>query len=406
MRRYLPLIFLAACVGDSDDPVTPGPIADCVPDEAAYEATVRPLIEANCARCHGTSPNFGAPFSLLTYAPLLEGQEGGRIVDEIVREVQSGSMPPAGAPDPSAEERATIVEWASCGAETVSSPLEPTRPPFTSPNDPPPDLETIDLVAADLAVGPDVKDRYNDIDFTNLTDEDVFIRRFDAIVDESRVLHHLTLRRGDPALGEINMKYLYAWAPGTGAIEFPDGGIRLRPGDNLRLQIHYNNGAELEDIRDSSGVRLFVGEPSGREYEMFDPGPGALGFQIGARSSATITSTCTMREDAEMIAAMPHMHEIGTAFDMLVRRGGGDMESVLQLPTWDFESQLFYELPLDLQTGDELTIRCDYDNASSDTVVAGPRTEDEMCFAFAYVTPPPTQAFLCTETPIGDATEL
>ena len=89
-----------------------------------------------------------------------------------------------------------------------------------------------------------------------------------------------------------------------------------------------------------------------------------------------------MREAVTLLASMPHMHEIGTSFEVLV-----DGEEVLRLDGWSFENQLFYDLPLELEVGQELTVRCDYRNAGSAPVFAGLRTQDEMCFAFTYITP-------------------
>ena len=62
-------------------------------------------------------------------------------------------------------------------------------------------------------------------------------------------------------------------------------------------------------------------------------------------------------------------------------------DEVLRLDGWSFENQLFYDLPLALEAGQRLTVRCDNRNASADPVRAGLRTQDEMCFAFTYITP-------------------
>jgi len=381
-------LFLAALVAGCTSDTTPAP--DCVPDEATYDAEVRAVIEDRCGTCHGESPMFGAPFSLLDYAPLVAGEEGTRIVDRMHMQLEAGTMPPTGFTQPPAEDRDLIASWASCGAVRIMDEgSNATRPPFVSPEEPPPGLETIDVTADAIAVGPDVLDRYNEFFFTNLVDEDVFIRRFEAVVDEARVVHHLTLQRGDAEDEDAGeMKYLYAWAPGTGDFQFPSGGVRLRPGDVLRLEIHYNNGSRAEGVRDSSGVRLHIGAVEGDEYVMADPGPGALGFSIPARSEETVEATCEVHSPVRMLATMPHMHEIGDTFELEHTPAGGTSEMSLALRSWDFETQLFYDVPLDLEVGDQLTVRCGFVNPSDGTVRAGLRTQDEMCFAFSYVTPP------------------
>ncbi len=363
-----------------------------MPSEDAWNTEIAALVADSCGQCHGEVTQSGAPFSLVDYEALVAGDEGGRIVDRIGLQVEQGTMPPIGFDQPDIPTRQAIAGWASCGERTVedTSGVGASRPVFGAPEDPPADTEVIDITADNFAVLETFRDHYEEIDFVNVVEEDVFIRRIDSIVDASRVLHHLTLRRSmagddDP----LSMRYLYAWAPGTGAIEFPGGGIRLGPGDRLRLQIHYNNSAGIEDVTDSSGVRLWVGAPEGREYAMVDPGPGAQGFRIPARSSETIASTCQITEDVRLVAAMPHMHEIGQSFELNLKRSGEtDTDTILSLDAWSFETQLFYDLPIRLREGDELTVRCDFDNPGDTDVRAGGGTADEMCYAFTYVTPP------------------
>lgn len=306
----------------------------------------------------------------------------------MIHQVAEGIMPPTGAQQPALSDRDRIASWASCGEVRVEDPvgLDANRPVFVSPSSPPTGLTEIDLTVDNLTIGPDEIDRYVDVDFTDLVTEDVFIRRFDVILDDTRVIHHFTLRRGDPE-SPGGFEYLYAWAPGTGPFEFPAGGVRLKPTDTLRLQIHYNNGAGYDDVSDSSGVKLFVTPPEGPEYIMADPGPGAAGFAIPPRTASTEELGCTVQQEVQVLATMPHMHEIGTGFELdLVH--AGETINLLRLGGWDFETQLFYELPIDLEPGDELIVRCDFENPYADDVLAGPRTEDEMCYAFTYVTPP------------------
>lgn len=395
-RRHLLLVpllaALAACASD--------PPPDCVPSEDEWDASIAALVDEHCGTCHGETPEFGAPFSLLDYDANVRGREGDRHVDRMVHMLAEGLMPPTGAAQPALSDRDRMAAWASCGTVRVEDPvgLDANRPVFVSPSSPPTGLTELDLTADNLVIGPDETDRYVELDFADLVEEDMFIRRFDVVLDDTRVVHHFTLRRGDPA-SPGGFQYLYAWAPGTGPFEFPDGGVRLTPTDTLRLQIHYNNGAGYDDVSDSSGVKLYVTPPEGPEYVMVDPGPGAAGFSIPPRSESTEELGCEVQQEVQVLATMPHMHEIGTGFELdLVR--DGDTTNLLRLNAWDFETQLFYDLPIDLVPGDELIVRCDFENASSGTVSAGPRTEDEMCYAFTYVTPP--MANFCSPGPVGE----
>jgi hypothetical protein len=195
------------------------------------------------------------------------------------------------------------------------------------------------------------------------------------------VLHHITFATGS---GQ-DVTYWYAWAPGTGAIEFPDGGMRISPGDSFTLQIHYNNGAGVPDAVDTSGVRLYLSDASGTEYGMMSPTTFAIA--VPAKSTATATKTCTATMDFDIIAGFPHMHEIGSTFTHDVLRQDGSVENLITLTGWNFEAQYFYEMPVRVNAGDQLRMVCGYDNPHGYTVVGGPNTQNEMCFNFMVVVP-------------------
>ena len=94
-----------------------------------------------------------------------------------------------------------------------------------------------------------------------------------------------------------------------------------------------------------------------------------------------------MREDVELVASWPHMHEIGSAFSQTLERDGEPDRTIIELTGWSFEAQLIYDTPLSLLAGDRLTTSCTFDNYKDFTVVPGLGTEDEMCFNFMYATP-------------------
>ena len=52
--------------------------AGCVPDRAAWNSEVRALVARQCGTCHGASPQFGSPYSLLEYDANLTGAVGSR----------------------------------------------------------------------------------------------------------------------------------------------------------------------------------------------------------------------------------------------------------------------------------------------------------------------------------------
>ena len=411
LRFTLALVFCglvvagASACSNSDSPSSEPP--SCIPDEAQWEDVVRPMVETHCGLCHADAPDYGAPMSLLSHASLVEGTNGERLVDRLVARVADGTMPPAGQPLLPHPVFDTIIQWASCGEEhpDYAEGLMASAPVFQAPSVPTEDLPHFDVTANDFPVATDAIDLYQCFTVEVPLEEERFIRRMEIILDKSKVLHHIIILQDkesnqelgtEPCLGmPSGSNYLYAWAPGTGPIELPDGGIRLTPGEQLVLQIHYNNGAGIPDLVDKSGIRIYHGPTDGKEYGMFAPGP--LAFQIPAGEEATITGDCTVPQDFEVLAGLPHMHEVGDSFLQTVQRLDGTLEEVIALSGWSFEMQLFYDTPLTLNAGDTLTTSCTYKNPHDYAVTSGEGTSDEMCFNFMYVTPPPPNRY-CDKT--------
>ena len=354
----------------------------CVPSEATFEQSIKPALERNCTRCHTAPPQFGAPYPLLEYNALIAGNEGERIVDTALDELMLGTMPPGGQAVPH-EDLDTLVGWLSCGQEhpNTSAGVHATQPVFSATAPPSNDYQAIDITADEEAIAANVLDDYRYFYFENLVPEDKFIRRIEALIDDSRVIHHITLQFDQ---GDDSVNYIYAWAPGTNAVELP-GGLRLRPTDRLQIEIHYNNGAGATDVADSSGIRLYVDDAVGTEYAMLDVTTYAI--YVAPHSTASAVAKCTADQEYTILAGMPHMHGTGQEFKQEIVRADGTREELFHLTGWSFEYQPFYHMPATINVGDRLETTCTYRNDSDIAVQVGEGTADEMCFNFLYVTP-------------------
>jgi hypothetical protein len=379
--------------------------ARCQATRAQYDE-VRPLLEQWCGTCHGASPAYGAPFSLLDYDSVLGRYGDSHVIDRMAVVLAGGSMPPAEQPQPDEPARAALHNFASCGGTThpalpggdgdggAGNPgdagtahqheppagLKATRTPLMADDTPPAGATSHDLTAGEYALAQDARDDYEDFHFSKLTDKDTFVRRFEPVIDDARVVHHLTLRFVNGG------GYLFSWAPGGPAIEFPDGGIRIKPTDELVLQIHYNNGVGASDVHDSSGVRLYLADEVGSEYGLANLASWSIYVPDGTESSAS--AHCDVQNQVHVFAAAPHMHSIGNAFEHTITRKGGKSEDLVSLTGWTFSAQRYYAIGIDLAPGDALDMTCHYKNDSGHLVTAGEGTMDEMCFDFMYVTPP------------------
>lgn len=386
--------------------------ASCTPSRADWDAKIAGHVDTYCSQCHAAVPQFGATVTLTDYDGLIAGREGDRLVDRMAFRLLNQSMPPRVQPQPMPQETTAMVAWATC-VEEPEAPRPPnpggfdsTAEPLTAPAEPPAGAEFFDLLAPGYRV-PRSDDHYECFNFAAPTDSERFIRRIDAVLDDSRVVHHLVLMRG--GVGPVGTsdscfildKEIYAWAPGMGPLQFPDGGLRMQPGERFFIQIHYNNRANF-DTRDSSGVRIYHAPAEGPEVGLTTLGPTQFTIPAGDRGFAE--GHCVVPAATTVIGSWPHMHEIGYAFTSYVIKQDGSRHDLVTLSGWDFESQFVYATPMDLEVGDRIVTRCEWRNTLDRTVNFGPNTADEMCFNFLYHSPPlPIQA--CNQPPPIEAGE-
>jgi hypothetical protein len=388
---------------EAPEPEAPQPevaVADCTPSAQDW-TEISAHLTTLCSECHGETPQFGAATTLLDYSALLAGAEGERLVDQLAGRLGDGTMPPAAKPQPDSMVRKIVLDWATCEDTDIIMPnpggIGADRPILDAPDDPPAGTDFFDLRAPDFEVATDWANRYQCFTFEVPTTETRFIKRIDTLIGDARVLHHTILIPGGgrdagengPCASDNPLNLIYGWAPGQGALHFEEGGMRLEPGSKLTVQIHYNNGARHSDVRDNSGVRIYHGPVEGPEISMLAFGP--LDFEIPDGQISEITGYCRLPQDTRIIASFPHMHEVGAGFEQVVIRNGADeadAASIITLDGWNFDAQYIYETPVDLATGDLVRTTCRFRNDTGQMVTSGPNTEDEMCFNFAYVTPP------------------
>ena len=376
---------------------------DCTPSAETWD-DAKPTLETYCGLCHGETPAFGAPYTLLDYDALMTGEEGARPVDRVVVRMRAGEMPPVGQTQVPTEAYMTLLDWATCGENSGTPDPGPnpggfdvTRPVFTPPADPPEGAGVIEFRADMGHIPADVPDQYTCFSFSGPPGGDRYIRRFEPVIDDTRVIHHIVLYQvpegaGDgteePCGANLDAAF-YVWAPGQKPVQFVSGGLITDQSRRYRLEVHYNNAAGHADVADQSGVRLYHTAPEGLAIDMLTIGPD--GFRLPAMERTAVTGGCTITEPLTVIATMPHMHEIGSSLTSTVVRADGTEEDLISLRGWDFNSQLYYDAEgFQLAPGDAVRTECVFENTSTNRRQFGPYTDDEMCYNFLFVTPPPT----------------
>jgi polyisoprenoid-binding protein YceI/mono/diheme cytochrome c family protein len=226
-----------------------------------------------------------------------------------------------------------------------------------------------------------------------------------------------------------------AWAPGQEATRYPDGtGFRLAPDDAIVLQVHYHflhsapadlsalnfeflpTGATPAEIANETylGPAEIPCRPGLEEGPLCDRAtaiadlasrfgiaaafipngllqrcggtPEDVGRLTGSKATATCDHVMTRAKTAYYVFG--HMHEIGDAFRMTLNPDTPGERVLLDIPVWDFDWQMNYQLaqPLELQRGDVIRIECTWDRAhlkvpEARYITWSEGTVDEMCYS-------------------------
>ena len=361
-------------------------------DEVVYTRDVAPILLRSCAQCH--RPGEIAPMSLLSYA------ETRPWAKSIQKAVTSREMPPwfadeahgtfANDPSLSAGEIQTINRWVLAGAPEGDPTLMPELPVFTEgwqlgEPDYIFELPTVEVPAdgPDLLPNPIVKLE---------VPERRWVRAVEVRPGDPEVNHHQVIFMSDFRSQQENERFniLAVWAAGTAPVVFPEGtGRWVKPGDMLVVNQHYHpNGKEARTDTTRVGLYFGEGEPDSVITAIL---AGSMDFNIPAgESDWELRATHTMKKESDIISYFPHMHLRGKAMEFIAHYPDGEQETLINVPGYDFDWQLFYYLeePKRLPAGTEIEIIARYDNSADNPdnpdptrdVGFGLKTTDEMMF--------------------------
>lgn len=234
--------------------------------------------------------------------------------------------------------------------------------------------------------------------------EDKWVSGWEVLPTDRAVVHHVlvfvipprgqgqekTIQRGDNADDE-RRGFFAAYVPGAVGARYEDGfAKRLPAGSRFRFQMHYTpNGKPTTD--QTRLAVTFAKEPPRHELlvtGIVDPQlripPGASNHEEGASLNVPV--------DARITALMPHMHVRGKAFRYDLVDASGRVETLLDIPRYDFNWQLGYVFaePKQIPAGSTLRVTGWFDNSSGNAanpdpsrlVRWGPQTDDEMLIGY------------------------
>ena len=167
---------------------------------------------------------------------------------------------------------------------------------------------------------------------------------------------------------------------------------KISAGHDLILQVHYHNvtGADTVDL---TTFALHLAQPEEtvmkeiRGQLVVQPNLNIKAGDPNSKHEATFTT----RKDITLYSAGVHMHYRGKDMGMWAWKPGGEEETILWVPNYDFNWQLTYEFAEEYHApaGTVFTMRSTHDNSEGNPFNPDPTvdvhwglaTSDEMAFS-------------------------
>lgn len=384
----------------------PGSPPDPVP---TFSKDVAPILYRHCTTCH--RPGEIGPMPLVTY------QDARPWARSIRLRVATGTMPPWHA-DPSHGEfvndrrlsesdRRTIVAWADGGAPEGDGKDLPELPKFTEGwqiGEP----DAVFALQEDYPVPSSgtIEYKYFEVP-TNFT-EDKYLTAYEIRPGDRSVVHHVIVFARPPARPASSApaprrqpaftfapgmevprdeavqaakrapnndrpaprggpgSYVASFAPGQAVRVLAEGtAIRIRAGATLIFQMHYTATGRPTTDRSRIGL-VFAQEAPRREVTVATLQNGNFTIPAGA-GSVTVDAEMTLNFDTTIWSMLPHTHVRGKRWEYQAIYPDGRTETILSVPTYDFNWQTDYvfKAPLKLPKGTKIRSTAWYDNSAT-----------------------------------------
>ena len=347
--------------------------------DVTYSKQIAQILNQHCVECHRAGEV--APFALTSYEEILGWEE------TILEVIAENRMPPWFAnPEHgkfandcrlSDEEKSLLETWVRNGMPEGDPAELPESPEFvTGWRIPEPD-QVIAMSDAEFTVPAQGVIDYQYFTVDPGWTEDKFICATEARPDNIPIVHHIIVYVVPPNSDEKNSKGRYmlvGYAPGS-LPQILDQGIAIPvlAGSKLIFEMHYTpNGSEQLD-RSYIGLKFMkkqdVKKTLGGGHAIntkFEIPPGA--------NHHTVTAEYQSPRDQLLLQMTPHMHLRGKAFKFEAIYPDGAQEILLDVPRYDFNWQLNYNLaePKLIPQGTRILCTAAYDNSENNLVNPDP----------------------------------
>jgi mono/diheme cytochrome c family protein/thiol-disulfide isomerase/thioredoxin len=421
-RRFLEDALDAALAGRAPEiPATSAPGCAIEPAKTTaavggepvvnYARDISRIMAANCIECHREGGV--GPFRLDTYEAVSRRATMIRAVTE------EGTMPPWFAAPIDSDGGAHASPWSN--DRSISQAEKDAIAAWIAAGKPEGDPKDLPLPRAfaesawkigtpdavfelpePIAVKADGFMPYQNVLVPTNIAEDRWVKAVQIAPTDPSVVHHVLVfaldenAAKDPAtrrrLGADEASgYWAAYVPGNDSMVLPEGMARKLPANSsLLFQIHYTPNGKA--TRDQMKIGLvFADAPPRHLVRTAAVANIRLRIPPGAANHRE-TGQLRVPADAKILAFMPHMHVRGKAYRYELELPGQPKRTVLDIPKYDFNWQLRYELrePLEAPRGAVLYGTAWYDNSADNpanpdptkTVRWGPQTVDEMMLGY------------------------
>lgn len=389
--------------------------------QKTFTKDVASIIYNKCTTCHRTGEI--GPFTLSSFEDVANRS---LIIKEVV---STGYMPPW-KPDPEYNhflgeyyltdiEKQNIIDWVDQGSEYGNSTEEPDLPDFPEGSLlGEPDL-VLEFEQEHLHIGNNQDEYRYFVLPTGLTENKV-IKAIELRPGNSQIVHHAlflqdtegraasydaqTPEYGFVGFGGFGTDEVLSYdqypgyVPGTKPIYYPDGmGQQLDAGADLVVQMHY--APWPIDATDKSSVNIFFADED-EEIERlvddrimlpFDLIGGFFSFNIPANQKKEFHGTWTLASDRSLIGLSPHMHYLGTDWEVWLEDPDGNNVNLIKIEDWDFNWQggYYFTRLIPALAGSTIHAVAKYDNTTDNPqnpsnppvyVSWGEGTTDEMYY--------------------------
>lgn len=367
-----------------------------------FSKEIAPILQKRCAECHHQGGM--APMPLVTFE---ETRPWARAIKE---KVARREMPPFHAaghvgryvndPRLTDAEIAAVTRWVDAGAPKGNIKDMPAPRTWKSQwAHGEPDL--VVKVQQPYALKPSAKDQYVFFFFDYVFPEDTWIKGVATRPGNARAVHHANTHVVPPGVkappegfvaGDFDPTargtiMLSGWAPGVDSVILPEGtAVRIPKGMRLGIQIHYAPSDQERVDQTSVGIYFADGVVKKNLRVLFgdrkdvEIPPGEANYSLVAKK--------TFDTDGVIRFFHVHMHLRGKSYAMRFTYPDGRVETVLEVPRYDFNWQRVYTLvePMRVQKGTVVEFIGTYDNSAANkfnpdptkVVHWGEKTTDEM----------------------------